>query len=438
MDISVLTLFPELYTPFINTSLIGRARERQLVNIHLQDFFSLCAPKERLDSPTYGPGAGMVLKPTIVEQAIQRQEQHHGTAYKIFFSPHGKKLDQQQLQRLATRAQDKKHLMLVCARYEGMDARVEDYYADEIISIGDYVLMGGDLPALVTLEGLLRYVPGVIGKEESVRSDSFTGPLVDYPEYTDPLEWHGMSVPDIVRSGNHAAIANWRREQAIRRTLIYHFDWLRTHQLSPSLLNEVMAAVPPHYAVLMHDQVMLKEGRVGTSSITSIDIHDIARSALTYGLKNYFLVTSLEDQTKIAQTLIDFWLNEGKEYNIHRHEALKRVHLASSLEHVCTTIEQETGKKPLLLATSAQEQTQKPTITYHDQGVVWRHNRPVILIFGTASGLSHQLLAQCDYVLEPLQGLSTFNHLSVRSAAATVFDRWLGLNPQTSTNYVTP
>ena len=427
MDISVLTLFPKLYTPFIETSLVGRACERGLIKFSVQDFFTFCAPKERLDNPTYGPGAGMVLKPLLVEQAIQTQEKQFGPAHKIFFSPHGKKLDQQYLRELAAKIQEKKHVMLVCARYEGMDARVEQEYADEIISIGDYVLMGGDLPALVLLEGLLRYIPGVVGKDESVRCDSFTGPLVDYPEYTEPLEWHGQTVPEIVRSGNHAAIARWRREQAIKRTILYHFDWLRTFVLDEPLLKEVQAAIPPHYIVLMHDKVLLKEGRVGTSSITSFDIHDIARSVITYGLKKYFLVTPLEDQTKIAQTLIDFWLGEGKTYNIHRHEAIKRVQLTKNLDEVVQAIERETGKKPLLIATSARDTSQVPTISYNDQSLVWQHERPVLLVLGTGCGLSEEIIAQCDYVLLPVLGLSTFNHLSVRSAAAVIFDRWLGV-----------
>jgi tRNA (guanine37-N1)-methyltransferase len=369
-----------------------------------------------------------VLKPEIVKQAIETQQKQCGPAHKIFFSPHGKKLTQRYVRELARTIQEKKHVMLVCARYEGMDARVEELYADEIISIGDYVLMGGDLPAMVLLEGLLRYIPGVVGKDESVRADSFTGPLVDYPEYTQPLEWHGLKVPDIVRSGNHAAIARWRREQAVKRTVFYHFDWLRTFVLNEQLLQEVQTVLPPHYAVLMHDEVKLKEGRVGTTSITTFDMHDIARSVVTYGLKKFFLVTPLEDQINIAQTLLDFWLGEGKAYNIHRHEAIKHVQLAKKLDDVVETIVRETGKKPLLIATSAGEQVHERVITYYDQALVWQPERPVVFIFGTGSGLAKHVIARCDYSLPPILGLSTFNHLSVRSAAAVIFDRWFGIN----------
>jgi tRNA (guanine37-N1)-methyltransferase len=277
------------------------------------------------------------------------------------------------------------------------------------------------------LEGMLRYVPGVVGKDESVASDSFTGPLVDYPEYTEPLEWHGKQVPEIIRSGNHEKIATWRREQAIGRTLLYHFDWLRSWVLAPKLKQEILAKMPPHYVVLMHDEVHLKDGRIGTSSVTSIDIHDIARSATTYGFKRFFLLTPLEDQTKIVQTLLDFWFNRGQSYNGNRSQAVQLVTLVKKLDEVVEAIERETGKKPLLIATSAREHEYAKTICYNDQELIWQQQRPVLLVFGTASGLADQVLQRCDYVLAPLYGLAEFNHLSVRSAAAVVFDRWLGL-----------
>ena len=300
MNISILTLFPDLYKPFLEESLIGRAQEKGIFQATISNLFSFCDPKQRIDAPTYGPGAGMVLKPELIQRAIEAQEKEHGSAYKIFFSPHGTKLNQYHMRRLSALFQEKKHIMLLPARYEGMDARVETYYADEILSIGDYVLMGGDVPAMVLLEGVLRYFPDVIGKDESVESDSFTGPLVDYPEYTEPLEWQHMSVPEIVRSGNHQKIAEWREEQALKRTLLGgHFDWFRSFDLSLSLVQKATKIIPPHYVALMHDQVQLKDNRVGTSSVTSLDVHDIARSAITYGLKKYFVVTPLQDQKRL-------------------------------------------------------------------------------------------------------------------------------------------
>jgi tRNA (guanine37-N1)-methyltransferase len=428
MDISILTLFPDLYKPFLDESLIGRAQEKGLFKARVTDLFSLCAPRKRVDAPTFGPGAGMLIKPEIVQKAIEAQEQQCGKAYKIFFSPHGTKLNQYHVRRLATIFQEKKHVMLLPARYEGMDARVEEHYADEIISIGDYVLMGGDLPAMVLLEGVLRYIPAVVGKDESVLCDSFSGSLVDYPEYTEPVEWNGVRVPDVVRSGNHKKIEEWREEQALERTVFHHFDWLRSFELDKRLKKKAYNTIPSHYIALMHDQVVLKDKRVGTSSVTSLDVHDIARSAATYGLKKYFVVTPLKDQKKIVQTILDFWETEGKKYNIHRHQAVQLVKLHETFEEVIQEIEKETGKKPLVIATSAKHHEDISTITYHDQELVWKEGRPVLFLLGTAFGLSEPLVKRCDYVLKPIEGFVEFNHLSVRSAAAIIFDRWLGIN----------
>ncbi len=409
----------------MSTSLIGRAQEKGDLCITLQNILALCAPKERPDSPTYGPGAGMLLRPEIIERAIKTHEERLGPAYKIFFSPHGKKLTQTMLKEFARTLLEKKHIMLLPARYEGMDARVEEEYADAIISVGDFVLMGGDIPAMTLLEGMLRYVPGVVGREESVEQDSFSGPLVDYPEYTEPLEWHGKRVPDIIRSGNHKEIAQWRYRQALERTVYGHFDWLRTHPISDGLRDDALAAMPKHYVALMHDGVKLKDGRVGTSSVTSIDLHDIARSCCTYGIEQFFVVTPLKDQQTIVRTLMDFWLNEGLQYNAHRFQAMQRVVLINQLDEAIAAIEKTTGLKPLVIGTSAQSHDGVPMVSYSDQAIVWKHKRPVLILFGTAFGMSDALIGRCDYLFPTIQGFSAFNHLSVRSAAAIVLDRWL-------------
>jgi len=433
MNISILSVFPALYQPFLDTSLISRAQEKGIVKFDLIDFFSLVAPKERIDAPTFGHSAGMLIKPEVVQKGVLQQESKFGKAYKIFFSPHGKKLDQKLLRTIAADLNDKTHLMLIPARYEGMDARVEQEYADQIISLGDFVLMGGDMPAMVFLEGLLRLIPGVVGRQESVESDSFTGPFVDCPEYTVPVVWEGQEVPAVVRSGNHAAIRQWRREQAVKRTTLDHFAWLRSSELTHEQKEAVLHEIPAHYVALMHNEVVVADGdRVGTTSVTSIDIHDIARSARTYGIQNYFIVTHLLDQQKIVRKLLDFWqTGYGIEYNASRHEAVNRVELVDSLDVVVASIEKVHGVKPLLIATSARPGSHEKSITFYDQALVWCQRRPIVLIFGTGSGLSQDLLKRCDYILIPVEGLTDYNHLSVRSAAAIILDRWLGLNRKT-------
>jgi hypothetical protein len=187
--------------------------------------------------------------------------------------------------------------------------------------------------------------------------------------------------------------------------------------------------IPNHYAVLMHSEVMVKgQDQIGTTSVTSLDIHDIARSAKTYGLAHYFIVTPLRDQQHIVQTLLDFWQKGGGfAYNESRFHAVNQVSLLDSLDQVIADIEKKEGKKPLLVVTSAREMSNVPTISYEDQALVWAHKRPVLLIFGTGGGLSQELMERCDYRLKPIYGFSDYNHLSVRSAAAVIFDRWLGM-----------
>lgn len=464
IKISVVTLFKNLYEQFLNTSLIDRATKNKIVSFNIDNLFNYSKPGERIDAPVYGHGTGMLIKPEIVEKAIENNEKLYGPAYKIFFSPHGELLTQDLLTEIYSSTkisngsentkkisndtpksskknlekipEDKSdvftHIMLLPARYEGMDARVESHYANKIISVGNYVLMGGDLPAMLFIEAFLRLIPEVVGKKESVEKESFVGALVDFPQYTEPVIWKGIQVPDVIRSGNHKEMENWRETQAIERTLNDHFDWLRKHKINKKQAKIALDIIPSHYVVLMHSEVILPDKESGTTSVTSIDIHDIARSAKTYGFKGYFIVTPLLDQQKIIKKLLDFWLSDfGKEYNENRQEALKFVTIASTIEEVLNIIQEREGKTPLLVGTSAREneyEEHENKISFDDHKKVWKKKSPVLIIFGTGLGLSKKLLKKCNFMLPPVKGFSEFNHLSVRSAAAIVFDKWLGIN----------
>ncbi len=434
MKVSVLTVFPELYDPFLQTSLMRRAQENKLVQFDVVSFFSYVEPKQRIDAPTFGPGAGMLIKPEVVEKAIVDKEHKHGKAFKIFFSPQGEKVDQRQLEKLTKKIQEHGHVMLIPSRYEGMDVRVEQEYADELVSIGDFVLMGGDIPAMALLEGMLRLVPGVVGKQESVEEESFAGPFLDYPEYTEPVEWHGKKVPNIVRSGNHAAIDEWRKDQAARNTVKNHFNWMRSQKMSDQQKDLAKKYIPAHYVALMHTDVLIGDEQAkGTTSVTSIDIHDIARSSCTYDIKNFFIVTPLQDQKRIVQTLLDFWQKgPGIGYNKNRQHAVQSVMLQDSLGQAIESIVKKEGKQPILIATSARNYDHKKQLSFWDQSIAWKHDRPVLLIFGTGKGLAPEIIERCDYLLNPIHGFSNFKHLSVRSAIAVILDRWLGINEKDS------
>lgn len=430
MKISIATVFPDLYREFLSTSLIKRSYEKEIASYDVVSFSSFCQPNERLDGPTVGHGSGMAIRPEVIQRMVEAQEEKHGKAYRIFVTPQGKKLDQRLVTRLADTFLKAEHILLVAGRYEGCDDRAQKEYADLEVSIGDYVLMGGDLPVMVLLEAVMRYVPGIVAKKDSVEKDSFTNCFIDFPTYTTPpREWHGQAIPEVLLSGNHAAMDTFRTEVAAQKSVKEHFQWVRSHCADKKKRALAFHYMPSHYVALMHDQVIVQESTVGTSSVTSLDIHDIARSCKTYGVKGYTLVTPLIDQRKIAETILDFWHGAGISYNRNRSEAVDLVSIKQSLDQVIADIELKEGRRPLLIATSAKNQGNlSRSITYFDQTEVWAHDRPVLFVLGTAKGLSDELIARCDYLLLPIEGFTDFKHLSVRSAAAVILDRWMGIN----------
>jgi len=271
--------------------------------LHTQtiSLFDYAKPKERIDAPTFGHSSGMLIRPDVIEKAFDDLDQQKGTSFKIMMSPQGKKLDQRLVRELWDKMQAHTHVLFFASRYEGIDARVEEEYADELVSVGDFVVMGGDVPAMLLIESLLRYMPGVVGKQESVEKESFSGAFLDHPEYTKPVEWKGYVVPEILRSGNHAAIDSYRKQESARLTVSKHFNWLRSYNLSNQEMDLCKSYIPSHYVALLHSDVFLKGGQVGTSSVTTLDMHDIARSCATYGLKQFFIVTPLKDQQELVK-----------------------------------------------------------------------------------------------------------------------------------------
>jgi len=439
---SIITAFPSLYAEFFSISLVRLAQERGLIKFNMIKFSDQCQPKEPIDEPTVGPGPGMILKPSVVASAIEKAQQSHGRGYTIFFTPQGKVLDQQLLVSIAANVcsaehsneveasvEKDSHIVLVCSRYEGCDTRVENFYADLRLSLGDYVLMGGDLPAQVFLEGFLRLIPGIVGNKESVIQDSFGAELLDHDEFGLPVEWQGFLVPEILRSGDHGKIKKWREDNALSKTILRRFDWFRKNVSSESLIKQAYNKIPSHYVALMHGEVLVKSGEVGTTSVTSIDLHDIARTSQSYGIEQFFAVTPLVDQTEIVKTFMEFWSSEaGNKFNSTRSRSTSCLVLAKTFDEVCAQITEKEGCEPLVITTSARAVSGLQAIDFYDQEVVWSQNRPVLFVFGTGQGLAPSILERGDYLLPPVRGMTNYNHLSVRSAVAIILDRWMGLN----------
>ncbi len=214
MRIDVFTIFPDLVSGPLGESLLGKAIEAGVIDVRVHDLRGFTDdPHRSVDDAPFGGGPGMVMLADVWFRAIESLDPDRGRA--LLLSPAGRRLDQALVRELATES----HLTLLCGRYEGVDERVVEGLPAEEVSIGDYVLSGGELPALVLLEAVTRLVPGVIGREESHERDSFSEPgLLDHPQYTRPREFRGMVVPEVLLSGNHAEIERWRREAAERKT----------------------------------------------------------------------------------------------------------------------------------------------------------------------------------------------------------------------------
>jgi tRNA (guanine37-N1)-methyltransferase len=216
MTVDIVTIFPAMVEPLVAAGILKRAIDRGTLDVKVRDLRDFTTDRHRVvDDVPYGGGPGMVMKPEPIFRALDAIEAERGTPLTVILtSPQGTRLSQPVAQRLST----VDHLVLLCGRYEGFDDRVRERATEEV-SIGDYVLTGGELPALVILDAVARYVPGVVGDEQSVAEDSFSRGLLDFPQYTRPAEVGDLRVPDVLLSGNHAEIRKWRKREALTRTL---------------------------------------------------------------------------------------------------------------------------------------------------------------------------------------------------------------------------
>jgi len=228
MRVAVVTIFPEMVRAFAATGLIRRAVEEGRLEVVETDLRGFTTDRHRtVDDVPFGGGGGMVMKPEPLFVAVEATRREGDRV--ILMSPQGTVLTDAVVRRLAASP----GLVVICGRYEGVDERVREGLVDEEVSIGDYVLSGGELPALVLVEAVSRYVPGVVGNARSVEQDSFAAGLLDHPHYTRPAEFRGRKVPDVLVSGNHGEVEKWRRREALRQTLLKRPDLLERATLSP-------------------------------------------------------------------------------------------------------------------------------------------------------------------------------------------------------------
>lgn len=230
MIFEILTLFPGMFVSPLGESILGKARERGLVQVRVHNIRDHATDKHQItDDRPFGGGEGMVMKPEPIVRLLEALKAQGPLPWVVLLSPQGHMFNQDCARRWSTLPR----LVLVCGRYEGVDERVAEHFADEEISLGDFVVTGGELPAMVILDAVTRLLPGVLGNAASATSESFVEPVLEYPQYTRPREFCGHRVPEILLSGDHAAIQRWRRGQALLRTKVRRPDLFARLDLTP-------------------------------------------------------------------------------------------------------------------------------------------------------------------------------------------------------------
>ncbi len=421
MHFNILTLFPDFFHSPLSCGLLGKAIENGLIQAHFVNPRDFTQDKHRsVDDRPYGGGPGMIM---AVDPMLRALKSLSNPGRTILLSPQGRVFDQN----LAAELAAEESLTLVCGRYEGLDARFQTLTGAEAVSLGDFVLSGGESAALCLIEAVARLKPEFMGRAESSQKDSFVQGLLEYPQYTRPDVYQGLAVPEILLSGNHQRIADWRRSQSLQLTLKERPELLKTTKLDAEDQAYLRNLNRPRlgralYIALVHYPVWNKYKQVTAVSLTNLDIHDIARVCSTYLLGGYYLVTPLKDQQELAERLIGHWMHgAGGRRNPDRLKAMQRVHVSESIEEVRKKIKEHAGTAPLTIATSAR---QEGLVNYAELRQELQQ-KPVLLLFGTGYGLAPQVLQECDGVLRAIRFIDHYNHLSVRSAVAITVDRIL-------------
>ncbi len=474
----ILTLFPALFDAVRGEGLLGKAVETGMVGLHTHNFRDWTHDRHRtVDDVPYGGGAGMVLKPDPVVACLRDIRKTASDSRVVLLSPAGRVFRQSDAVQWAALP----GLVLLCGRYEGFDARVEDH-VDEVVSIGDYVLNGGEAAAVVIVEAVARLLPGVLGNAASLHQESHTAALLECPQYTRPRVFEGQAVPDVLFGGNHAEIARWQRRQSLLRTRLRRPELLqgvRVDAKDRAWLAEQLASEPattpevdpppapaatstqppaPHngvdffakipiFAALVHHPVRDRTGQVVTTALTNVDVHDLARSARTYGLQGVFIVTPVLLQQRMAAEIAAHWTQGDGSAHLRRADAMGLVRVAANLAEAKETIARTTGRAPVVAVTAASVRGDQSTPVWSFAAYRSELTRlagsdapaaPLLLVFGTGWGLDQSVLDGADLRLEPIAAdaellratgpdkRTAYNHLSVRAAAAIVFDRLFG------------
>lgn len=417
MKITVLTAFPDVMRNYLGMSVLGRAIAAGKLEVEVADLRSFAEGNYRqIDDYSFG-GGGMVLMPELLEKAIESVSGEGAkNPFVVYPSPQGVRLHQELVEDLSR----KQCLIILCGHYEGADERVIEKYVNLEISLGDFVLTGGELPAMAIVDAVARLIPGVVGKSAAVKEDSFYSGMLDTPHYTRPAVWRDEEVPEALLSGNAKEIEKWRRNEAVKRTLERRPDLLSRAGIMPWLDKGA-------YVMEVHHPVLDKNGEKSTAAITGMDLHDISRACRTYGIKKYLLVTPLAQQREMAKRIAAHWAEGwGAEYNPDRSEAFKTLKIFASVPKALAWVTKREKTEPYKIATTAKIHKFAQHWLSIKKEILTKKALPVF-IFGTGWGLHEEVLEAANAVMTPIYGgTDDWNHLSVRSAVSITLDRFFG------------
>lgn len=425
MNFHIVSIFPHYFETPLSSGLMGKGVENGLVAFdHIDVRHFAGGVHKSVDDRPFGGGPGMLLK---LDPMVKALASIPSPGRILMLSPRGRPLTQARVRQLA-REDD---ISLICGRYEGIDERLLDLFPIELVSVGDFVLNGGEAGAVCLIEAVARLLPGFMGHADSGDEESFTSGLLEYPHYTRPDEFEGLVVPEVLRTGDHAKIGQWRRERSLEATLMDRPDLLPEARLAVEDVDHLRSLPRTRlgrnlYIALVHYPVLNKFGEKVAVSVTNLDLHDMSRVARSYGLGGFYATTPIEDQKALAEQLLAHWREgAGSVVNPDRAEAFSKVKVFDDIEAAVLDIKAQTGQCPRLAATSARLDRRpgaEPALTYRNLRE-WLEKSPVLLVFGTGHGLAEEVLGKAEGVLRPIRYLDDYNHLSVRSAVAIIVDR---------------
>ena len=414
MRLSIVTAFPDLIRQYLGCSVLGRGVASGKLDVKVVDLRDHAQGDYRqVDDYSFG-GGGMVLLAEPLARAVESLSSE-GRPFVVYPSPQGVPLHQELVEDLSRMD----HLVLVCGHYEGVDERFVRRFVDLEISLGDFVLTGGELPAMALVDALSRLVPGVVGRAEAVENDSFYRGFLDHPHFTRPAVWREDPVPEVLAGGDHGAIETWRRREGVRRTLTRRPDVLARAGLRPYLEHGV-------YVLLLHHPLRDLRGDRGVAAVHPEELRDLARTCRTYGVRRLLVAHPQGEQ---RDRIRSFQLpgTEGRPDGDPSAEAWRLVKTFPSLHRALGWVRGKEKEEPLLVGTTARPEPG----ARHWLGLKRRlleAGRPVVLLFGAGAGLHPEVLGDCDEVMLPIRGGSPdgYNHLSGTGAAAVTLDRFLG------------